>query len=114
MIARIAIIGLAAARLTRAVQHEQIGQPVRDYVDDRLSPDVYPPGTLLSGPVQRRADRRAWLLDLATCDHCLGFWIAFGLTVGWRIRPVRLIVEALAASAILSAAVDHYTGWEHE
>lgn len=107
MIARLIIVGLAATRLTRAIQHEKIGEPVRDFIDTRLNPGL---------PADIELDlealvRREWLDELFTCDRCFGFWITLGVAAAWRIRPARPIIEALAASAILSVAVDHYPGW---
>lgn len=115
-LARTVVIALAATRLLRALQHEQIGDPVRARIDRWLDRPL--PGAT-NEPGQISADdlnamvRRDWIRDLATCDHCIGFWTALTVTIAWRIPPARPIVEALAAAALLSAIVDHYPNWSY-
>jgi hypothetical protein len=114
VIARLAVVALAATRLTRAIQHEQIGEPIRTRIDrwlDRPLPGAtVAPGVVCADDLDAFV-RRQWLRDMTDCDHCFGFWIALGVVVAWRIPPARPVIEALAVAAILSAVVDHYPDW---
>lgn len=107
MIGRIVLFGLAATRLTRALQFETVGRPFQDRVE-RFTQPVFHGETELGSLDLDRTVRRERLHDFLTCPHCLGFWITLGIVLAWRFRPARPIIEALAAATILSAAAEHY------
>lgn len=111
---RLAVTALAATRLTRALQHEEIGRPFRNWTDRVLADPPFQVGQPLTDTQLRDMAVNEWFRELLGCDHCFGFWVALGMSVGWKIPGVRTVVYALAAAAVLSAVVDHYPGWAPE
>lgn len=94
MIKRVVVCGLAATRLVRAWRYERIGRPWLKS---------------LMGYLERKPSaRRDWLEYLITCPHCLGFWFTLLVTLFWRVRIARPLIEALAGAMIVSAFADHY------
>lgn len=99
------ISALAATRLVRAYRFEQIGEPIRDAIDEWTSQPVKNSKGQLN---VKATKRREWIRDLAECPHCSGFWITLGVVLVSRVPAARPVVRALAAATILSAFVDHY------
>lgn len=106
-VSRMLIVALAGARLTRAWLHESIGEPFREALIDKLTPDY----TSLVSPAELMLRDKA--TDLITCPHCIGFWFTLLCSVGYRIPIARTVVVALAAAMIQSAIVDHYPRFDH-
>lgn len=110
---RLIITTLAAARFLRALQHEKVAEPIRYRIDKRLeamASDPVLPGVFTADELDAQ-QRREWWTALAHCDLCLGFWMSVAVTLAWRIRPLRSLIEAAAAAALVSAIVEHYPNW---
>lgn len=92
-----ALIVLAAARLTRLATVDTIGHPFRQVL--RLT------GLRLAG------DRGlAYGDELATCPHCMGFWIALavvGSYAAWAGPAWRLTAGVLAVAYLAGHLVAH-------
>jgi len=108
VIARIVLFGLAATRLTRALQFEKIGAPFSDRVERLAHPVLDDDGNLDLDSTLRRNQ----LHEFLTCPHCLGYWITLGIVFAWNVRPARPFIEALAAATILSAAAELYPNFD--
>lgn len=107
---RLIVAGLAATRLVRAYMFEEIGEPVSERVEKYLDTPV-----IRNRQIDMRAmSIKGWAKDLVTCPHCLGFWATFAFVIGYRFRPARAVIEALAGAMILSAIVDLYPDFELE
>lgn len=99
LLLRVAVVGLAAYRLARAVALDSITEPLRmrvytaAYGDEPVSDSTTP---------HRPA---SWLYGLLSCPYCCGFWIALGLYAGWVnlgwSRPLIVAVAAAGFAALL-------------
>jgi len=107
MIQTVIVAGLAGTRLVRAWMYEQIGEPVREPLEDWLAKPVFVVGEpdIIDGP---RMNAKAWALDLITCPHCVGVWFTVGCVLALRFRVTRPLVLGLAGATIVSAFADHY------
>lgn len=81
----VALVALAAFRVTRLLQLD----------------------TILDGPRQRFLDRHAGdrLGELTNCPWCLGFWVSVAIVLAATVLPRRLwepAVVALASSAVVA------------
>lgn len=113
MIVHTLIAGLAGARLTRAWSFEQIGEEIRNPIEQWAQDvEVDENGVVTTSTVQLRV--KAFIDDLVACPYCVGFWLTLGCVIALRFKPTRPLVIGLAAAAIQSAAVDHYPGFDHE
>ena len=90
---------LAAARLTRLVTVDEIG--------DRY---IFKPiAVKLRNGIHTTTEQDTFLLEGLECPHCVGFWATALTLVLPDIRPVRFVLRALAASYVvghLSARLD--------
>lgn len=104
---------LAAARLVRAWNHEQIAEVAFDRVQQWANTPVmsYGRGAAVTVLNTRATVRRGYVGDLAACPHCLAVWVSIAMVVVYRTRVGRPVVTGLAASALVSAMVEHYPGW---
>lgn len=112
-----ALVTLAAARLTRIITTDQIGEPLRRLVW-RLAGGEIPPA--LTSPIRDIVDfnphwemalprvrRLVW--DLVTCPWCIGFWISLtGIAGALAVLPPPpgpfifwLLAGSLAASYLV-------------
>lgn len=98
------VVALAAYRVVRAWFWEDIGEPFRTRVDEYTSTPSVKNRIIRI----RRTRIRQWFGDLFGCPYCLSFWITLVLTVMYRHRHLRRLVEALAGATIVAAALDHY------
>lgn len=75
----VVVLGLAAARLARAVSVDEIGQPLRDRVNERTD-----------GNVNR------WATTLVNCPVCTGWWFSLlvSLVAPGRHRLLRGVAVA--------------------
>lgn len=104
------IVALAATRLIRAWNHETIFEVPSRAVQTWAATPVTDNGVVdLPATI-----RREKIGELFGCPHCLGVWVSIGMTVAWAFPPVRPVIRGLAAAALLSAAVDHYSGFDPE
>jgi hypothetical protein len=62
----VAVLALAASRLTRAVSLDEITRPVRERIGERAGRG----GTALT-----------WFNKLITCPLCIGWWISIGVSL---------------------------------
>lgn len=93
-LAQTTICGLAATRLVRAWRYERIGEEPRRRAIEFLD--------------RNTNARREWVKYLLECPHCFGFWLTLAVTLLWRLRLARPLIEALAGAVIVSAFADHY------
>lgn len=101
------IIGLASFRATWIVTTDTITEPFRNALYRwgwRPSPN---------GPEPRGA--RAWLVELLTCNWCLGVWVSAAAYCVWRwAGDVGLAVLAILAIAGLQGALAQLVVTAHE
>lgn len=94
----LAVVSLAAYRLTRLVTSDKLTAPQRQAVQRWAL-------------TRRMAERHSLKLDdLVGCNYCAGWWVTVLVLVAWRTRAGRPVVRAFAAAgaASLLSAVDVY------
>lgn len=105
------VAGVAAYRFVRAWFWEPIGEPFRDRAEKWTAPKftVWSEDGETAQSIEFE-DRpvRDWLNGLVSCPYCFGFWITLAMLIGLRIPGIRRLVQALAASMILTVALDYY------
>lgn len=112
MIQTVIVAGLAGTRLVRAWMYEQIGEPVREPLEEWLAKPVFVDDTdIVDGS---RTNAKAWGLDLVTCPHCVGVYFTIGCVLALRFGVTRPLVLGLAGATIVSAFADHYPGFKPE
>lgn len=109
---RTVIAGLAATRLIRAWKFEQVGEKPYRFVQDWAHTPVLIAGT--SEVNVRATVAREWVGDLAECPHCAGFWLSVLCAIGYRVRPLRPLIEGVAGAMILSTFVQWFPGFSFE
>lgn len=100
------LLTLAVWRVVRLYQTDTISKPLREKVNQRLM--FSKNKNVVAGDGSRSGRIRLWLIDLLSCQWCLGVWVAFGmLGVTWAATDLSLnawsyIVVALALSGTQS------------
>lgn len=91
----VVVLGLAAARLARAVSVDEIGQPLRDRVNERTD-----------GSVNR------WATSLVGCPVCTGWWFSLVVSLLARGRHRVLRGVAVAGMQVLISLVERLVSEE--
>ncbi len=103
----VVVLALAAFRLTRLLAADTITDPWRGWLfrwawnDEVLTDD----GTGHLTPTPRGGGWRTWAWMLATCQWCLGVWIAVAVYAGWRWGGdvAQAVVVVLAVAGVQGA-----------
>lgn len=126
-LALVAILGLAAYRITRVVTTDSITERARErlYRWAWVEPDeavAYQAAwmrwngdaPIVNGdapvpPMPRRGGFRTYVNELFNCPWCLGVWVSIGLVVAWEL--VESSHRSIVWLAILAAAVAGFQGF---
>ena len=99
----VVVLALAAFRLTRLATTDTITDPWRGWLF-RWAWDAENPTDDGDGHMvpTARAGWRTWAWTLATCQWCLGVWLALGVYAGWRwggdVARAVVVVFAIAGA----------------
>lgn len=102
----------AAARTTRLATADTITHPLRSAILTRIAQNRTNRRAIARGEdVDPPTGARAWLLELATCHWCMGFWItaaavALAYTTGHTLA-YQATVTILAASYLVGWLADN-------
>jgi hypothetical protein len=115
----VAVLGLAAFRLTRLVTTDTITDPLRGWLyrwawDESTPIEVTAPDgrrVLVPSP---RAAWRTWLYDLLTCPWCLGVWFSAAVWALWKYgdAPGRGFIAVFAIAGFQGAIGQFVVGSE--
>lgn len=108
----LAVVALAAYRLTRVVVEDTITASFRAWVWRRAYVPAGYDARADRDTAVRRHGRAGWawekLFQLVTCPFCLGWWVTIGLFVAWfgwpsTAREVVLLAAAIGMQAFISS-----------